>query len=200
MKWVLKKDNISKLIEFGKERNSSENYLFVTTKDMLEQTEMNLDTFCTKIQPKTIISGFEEEIDKNLEKEIGMSKMRISKRALVIFSIKKELIDKETLQSFTSVDEKLLPIIQVVNSFDYEDPEITKRDLDWMVDKIHGKEIEFTDHIPTAFEITGTKQKEDMDDHYGYVKFVPEIVNKDSGVGTRSPRIGIRGSGSDILY
>ena len=173
MKWVLKKDNISKLIEFGKERNSSENYLFVTTKDMLEQTEMNLDTFCTKIQPKTIISGFEEEIDKNLEKEIGMSKMRISKRALVIFSIKKELIDKETLQSFTSVDEKLLPIIQVVNSFDYEDPEITKRDLDWMVDKIHGKEIEFTDHIPTAFEITGTKQKEDMDDHYGYVKFVP---------------------------
>jgi tetratricopeptide (TPR) repeat protein len=173
MKWVLKKDNISKLIEFGKERNYSENYLFVTTKDMLEQTEMNLDTFCTKIQPKTIISGFEEEIDKNLEKEIGMSKMRISKRALVIFSIKKELIDKETLQSFTSVDEKLLPIIQVVNSFDYEDPEITKRDLDWMVDKIHGKEIEFTDHIPTAFEITGTKQKEDMDDHYGYVKFVP---------------------------
>ena len=51
MKWVLKKDNISKLIEFGKEKISSDSYLFVTTKDMLEQTEMNLDTFCPKIQP-----------------------------------------------------------------------------------------------------------------------------------------------------
>ena len=112
MKWVLREDNISALIEFGKENLSSDNYLFVTTKDMLGQIEMNLDTFCTKIQRKTIISGFEEKIDKKLEEKIEkkleiipnvLPKIMISKRALVIFSIKKEL-----LQFLLSINRKHL--------------------------------------------------------------------------------------------
>jgi tetratricopeptide (TPR) repeat protein len=174
MKWVLKKDNISKLIEFGKEKISSNNYLFVTTKDMLEQTEMNLDTFCTKIQPKTIISGFKEKIDK--KDELVLTRINLSNRALVIFSIKKELINIETIKNFTSIDEKLLPIIQIINSVDYKD-KTSKPELDWIVDKIHGKEMEFTDHVPTEFKKTNTIQNGDTEHIHGYVKYVPAFEN-----------------------
>ena len=177
MRWVTKEADISVLIQYGKDNLSSENYLFVTTKDMLDQTKENLEVFCPQIKPNQIISGFVEKINEKLVKEINISKMRISERALVIFSIKKELIDKQRIENFTDIDEKLLPIIQIVNPFDYKDPQMVKANLDWFIDKIHGKEIEFTDHIPTNFKHTGTMQKGNMESHHGIVKFAPPFEN-----------------------
>ncbi len=64
MRWVTKEANISVLIQYGKDNLSSENYLFVTTKDMLGQTKENLEVFCPQIKPNQIISGFVEKINE----------------------------------------------------------------------------------------------------------------------------------------
>ena len=44
MRLVVKEDNISTLIEHGKENLSSDKYLFVTTIDMIDQLEMSLES------------------------------------------------------------------------------------------------------------------------------------------------------------
>ena len=43
MRLVVKEDNISILIDHGKKMLSSDKYLFVTTIDMIDQLEMNLN-------------------------------------------------------------------------------------------------------------------------------------------------------------
>ena len=50
-------------------------------------------------------------------------------------------------------NQELLPIIQVINSLEGSEilPQGNKEELDWFVDKIHGKKIEYTDHHAVSF-------------------------------------------------
>ncbi|NWK05219.1 hypothetical protein HX833_03900, partial [Marine Group I thaumarchaeote] len=153
MRLVTKEDNISTLIERGKKMLSSDKYLFVTTIDMIDQLEMSLETFCKKIDQKTMISGHKEKTLKLLQDTEGVFPVGVSRFELVILGIKKELIEKEELEKFVNVDEELLPIIQVINSLDGSEilPQGNKEELDWFIDKIHGKKIEYTDHYAVSF-------------------------------------------------
>ena len=168
MRWVTKEDNISTLIEYGKENLSSDKYLFVTTIDMIEHLEINLETFCKKIDQKTIISGYtENDLAKANNRALGFIMAQHLKQSgidyipadiprfeLAILGVKKELIEKEELENFVNVDEELLPIIQIINSlegFAFNESVGNKEELDWFVDKIHGKKIEYTDHHAVSY-------------------------------------------------
>ena len=176
MRLLVKEDNISTLIEHGKENLSSDKYLFVTTIDMIEHLEINLETFCKKIDQKTIISGYtENDLAKANNRALGIIMAEYMKQRgdesipadvprfeLAILGVKKELIEKEELENFVNVDEELLPIIQIINSLvgSVILPQGNKEELNWFVDKIHGKKIEYTDHHAVSFtESTKAKAK-----------------------------------------
>ena len=64
MRWVTKEADISVLIQYGKDNLSSENYLFVTTKDMLDQTKENFGLISRVFISLKVQSFFVFEINK----------------------------------------------------------------------------------------------------------------------------------------
>ncbi len=132
MKLKIKEVSQENLIaQIQKNLKSSEKYFLISTKEMLDQIKMNLETFCPKIESNRIIDCYIEKVPKIFEHPI------------IYISLEKKNIDLKELEEFIEIHKESLPLIPINNTLDFDN----RGELGWFLRKIFGYHHPIQDHI-----------------------------------------------------
>jgi len=132
MKFKIKEVNQETLItQIQKNFKNNEKYLLISTKDMLDQTKMNLETFCPNIESNRNIDCYIEKVPKEYE------------HPFILINLEKKLVTSEQLENFVEIPKQFLPIIPIKNTLEFNNV----AEIGWFLKKIAGHKPPIQDHI-----------------------------------------------------
>lgn len=109
MKFKIKESSLSSMVDWLKQNiEKPDSYIFLSTKEMMDQIKINFETFCPKLNPNILINCIVEKVPKQFEHPI------------IILSLEKKWASYDDLKNFVNIEEKILPIVLIHNSYDYD--------------------------------------------------------------------------------